>query len=65
MYTIGILEDDMKMGEELKTLSGVKWICRQIYKPEEYKGLQEDSLIDKLGGRRAVTSSSGYRSSGI
>ncbi len=50
MYTIGILEDDMKMGEELKIFLESNGYIGRFIKPEEYKGLQEDSLIDKLVG---------------
>ena len=48
MYKIGILEDDMKMGEELKLFLESNGYIGRFIEPAEYVGLKEDQLIDKL-----------------
>ncbi len=48
MYRIGILEDDIKTGEELKLFLNTNgYECRFI-KPEEYSELKEAELIELL-----------------
>ena len=48
MYKIGILEDDMKMGEELKLFLESNGYIGRFIEPAEYVGMKENQLIDKL-----------------
>ena len=48
MYKIGILEDDKKMGGELKIFLESNGYEGRFIEPAEYVGLSETELIDKL-----------------
>ena len=48
MYKIGILEDDKKMGSELKLFLESNGYDSRFIEPAEYVGITEDELIDKL-----------------
>ena len=48
MYKIGILEDDKKMGGELKLFLESNGYTGRFIEPAEYVGSSESELIDKL-----------------
>ncbi|MCR5213538.1 MAG: response regulator transcription factor [Eubacterium sp.] len=50
MNKIGILEDDLKMGEELKLFLESNGYEGRFISPSEYKGMKEDDLTNLLLG---------------
>lgn len=50
MEKIGIMEDDLKLGEELKLFLESNGYDARFIEPSEYRGMKEEELIDKLVG---------------